>query len=868
MKTSYSTMAKSWFWSSNKLKELESAEFSVIKDVTITDTVLGSGSFGTVYVAEYNGKPCAAKVMHNFLTKLYRDGPSPIELYRKEINILSSLRHPSIVQFLGVYFEDNSDVPILMMEKMWKNISALLVEKPNQLPLLIKTHILYDVACGLQYLHGQKKPVVHRDLNATNVLLTKNLEAKIADLGQARVLDTIGRQTLTRTPGNVSHMATEACNIKPKYDSKLDMFSFGCTVIHVVTEQFPEPTEEFVGTQKWFSKVSEVDRRRKFIDLMAESSILLQEIALACLQEEPHKRLSASDVCSKLKKHSEELEVKSPILATQCKENKLYLMRLVQSQDDELIKPSYSTTALSWLLPSSKPKQLESAEVSIIKDVTITDTVLGSGAYGTVYAAEYNGKPCVAKIMHNFVTKTYRDGPTPLELCRKEINTLSSLRHPSIVQFLGVYFEDNSDVPILMMEKMWKNLSTLLAERPNQLPLLIKTHILYDVACGLQYLHGQKKPVVHRDLNANNILLTKNLEAKIADLGQARVLDTIGGQMLTRQPGNVSHMAPEACNIKPKYDSKFDIFSFGCTVIHVVTEQFPEPTEEFVETARGQNTFTKVPEVDRRRKFIDLMAESSTLLQEITLACLQEEPSKRLNASDVCSKLKKHSEVLEVKSPILAMQSKEDKLYSMRLVQSQENKLQTTAKQFCEEKEQLELENQSLQIELTQQKEFIKQMNATHSSLINRLTNDLKAKEDKIKSDKIEHSELIKEAQHKLIDNREKFKTVKDELQKAIDSHKQEVADLTKKAENCKTQLGKLQKTLEIKCNSVVEIFTQKFVEKENLIVNLNKTLYQYRMSKVGGNLWHFQQLIKENETLRQTIIHSCDLADDKVQFH
>ena len=59
----------------------------------------------------------------------------------------------------------------------------------------------------------------------------------------------------------------------------------------------------------------------------------------------------------------------------------------------------------------------------------------------------------------------------------------------------------------------------------NQLPLLIKTHILYGVACGLQYLRGQNKPVVHHNLWANNILLTENMDAKITDLGHAKVLE-------------------------------------------------------------------------------------------------------------------------------------------------------------------------------------------------------------------------------------------------------------------------------------------------------------------------------------------------------
>ena len=103
------------------------------------------------------------------------------------------------------------------------------------------------------------------------------------------------------------------------------------------------------------------------------------------------------------------------------------------------------------------------------------------------------------------------------------------------------------------MEKLWKSLSSVIEERPNKLPLLIKTQnlILYDVACGLKYLHGKRVPVVHRDLNAKNILLSKDFKAKIADLGQAKALELLGQLQLSSRPGNIDHTAPEAIQHKP-----------------------------------------------------------------------------------------------------------------------------------------------------------------------------------------------------------------------------------------------------------------------------------------------------------------------------
>ena len=79
------------------------------------------------------------------------------------------------------------------------------LEKYPAIPPYIKNVILYDVACGLSYLHSQKPPLVHRDLTSKNVLLSENSRAKIADLGLARIISNtaaISPCNLTKVPGN------------------------------------------------------------------------------------------------------------------------------------------------------------------------------------------------------------------------------------------------------------------------------------------------------------------------------------------------------------------------------------------------------------------------------------------------------------------------------------------------------------------------------------------------------------------------------------------------------------------------------------------------------------------------------------------
>ena len=93
------------------------------------------------------------------------------------------------------------------------------------------------------------------------------------------------------------------------------------------------------------------------------------------------------------------------------------------------------------------------------------------------------------------------------------------------VTSLGVYHSamDQYRLPVIVMEKMQRSL-TGLVENYDNIPLNVKLSILDEVSLGLRYLHSRNPQIVHRDLTPNNILLGVHLEAKITDLGVAKVV--------------------------------------------------------------------------------------------------------------------------------------------------------------------------------------------------------------------------------------------------------------------------------------------------------------------------------------------------------
>ena len=275
-----------------------------------------------------------------------------------------------------------------------------------------------------------------------------------------------------------------------------------------------------------------------------------------------------------------------------------------------------------------------------IKSLTITETVLGRGSYGSVRVAKYQGKECVVKEIH----QTQQKSPKIMDYFLSEINTLSESRHPCIVQFLGIYYQSGLPVPMLVMERMHQSLLKFVTDSPDYSPLLT-ARILHDVACGLAYLHS--KGVIHRDLKADNILLTSNNEAKIGDLGVAKVVQDFKlNQRMTKSPGNQAHMPPEALVDKSKYTNKLDIFSFGCVIIYTVVKEVPAPTEEFEQVNPDQQEYRRVDEVTRRKKYLQKMDRVS-FLRDLAQECLANEPDKRPEASEIAKNLKGSIEEME-----------------------------------------------------------------------------------------------------------------------------------------------------------------------------------------------------------------------------
>ena len=266
--------------------------------VQVTSEELGCGSYAIVLKLKYMGLKCAGKKIHSVLL-MEEEQTYAAKHFREECELLNQVRHPNVVQFLGVFFPDKDEkIPIIVMEFLSMNLTDC-IEKHSVIPFEISYSILHDVALGLHYLHSHSpEPIIHRDLSSNNVLLTTNMTAKISDLGVARIVNMSheAARQLTKMPGTPAFMPPETMVENPIYDLSIDRFSYGVVMIHILSGIWPEPdTQPIRIVQERMEPVSEAERREKHIQKIGKDHPLM-ELILKCIHNDPNERPAMEEI--------------------------------------------------------------------------------------------------------------------------------------------------------------------------------------------------------------------------------------------------------------------------------------------------------------------------------------------------------------------------------------------------------------------------------------------------------------------------------------------------------------------------------------------------------------------------------------------
>ena len=265
---------------------------------------LGTGSYGRVCRAKCDGLTCAAKIMHSTLFDLRDPGTDTyLSRFEEECRLLSSARHPNVVQYLGTYRDPETHLPVLLMELCDESLCRFLERSPGPVGYHTQLNIAHDIALALVYLH--QNSLTHRDLTGNNVLMIAGVRAKVTDFGMSRLANVNPRmKTLTLCPGNVNYMSPEALEEPPSYTDKLDVFSFGVLLVQIMTRRFPDPGPRFKfismpGYPEARVLSPETERRASHLRLIADTHPL-KAIALNCLKGKERERPTAWQLNSTL----------------------------------------------------------------------------------------------------------------------------------------------------------------------------------------------------------------------------------------------------------------------------------------------------------------------------------------------------------------------------------------------------------------------------------------------------------------------------------------------------------------------------------------------------------------------------------------
>ncbi|KAL4353410.1 hypothetical protein GQ457_06G038370 [Hibiscus cannabinus] len=274
--------------------------------------LIGQGGFSNVYLAKLSGSTLGAVKIHVGNDRLN-------QVFKRELDILTRLRHDNIVKFLG-YCDDQEEGAMVfeyvpngnLQEKLHGNGRELLSWKTRM-------SIAFQLAEAIEYLHDEcSLHIVHGDIKASNILLDERFNCKLCDFGSAKmgfsstVVPPRTKQIMVGSPGY-----TDPLYLRTGIASKKnDVYSLGVIILELVTgmEAFcpergqllttmvaPKLREVVEGGGEAAEAVAAIvdPRLGNAFDLEEAKAMLL--IVDLCLQQSPKVRPSAAEIMQTMK---------------------------------------------------------------------------------------------------------------------------------------------------------------------------------------------------------------------------------------------------------------------------------------------------------------------------------------------------------------------------------------------------------------------------------------------------------------------------------------------------------------------------------------------------------------------------------------
>ena len=204
-------------------------------------TPIGRGSFGEVFAGKWRGTPVAfKKLLYQHMSRKLHS------TFIKEVSILSTLSHPSIVRMFGAVVEVNNVG--IVMEYMLRSLHRAIHWDEGHFSPAKKKEMVDQISSALEYLHTRERKIAHCDIKSNNILLDRNSNAKLSDFGisaiknAAETTQSSARGAAPPGQGTPRYSAPEVLRGEILSISQLlqtDIYSLAVVVFELLAEEEP-----------------------------------------------------------------------------------------------------------------------------------------------------------------------------------------------------------------------------------------------------------------------------------------------------------------------------------------------------------------------------------------------------------------------------------------------------------------------------------------------------------------------------------------------------------------------------------------------------------------------------------------------------